>query len=113
MFLARVIGSVAATKKDEKMLGRTLLLLRPMLVDPDDETSFAGGKNTLVAIDGVGAGEGEMVLFCQGSSARQASDMKLLPVDAVITGIVDSVDVLGKRIFPDASSGEPRRRKPK
>jgi ethanolamine utilization protein EutN len=52
-----------------------------------------------VAVDCLGAGEGEMVLFCQGSSARLAPGMKEAPIDAVIIGIVDSVDVFGKEIF--------------
>jgi ethanolamine utilization protein EutN len=64
-----------------------------------DPTKFCPGKNTIVAVDSVGAGEGEMVLFCQGSSARLAPNMKVAPVDAVIIGIVDVVDVLGKQIF--------------
>ena len=81
------------------MSGRKLLLLRPQLVDETDPTQFRQGKNTIVAVDSVGAGEGEMVLFCQGSSARLAPQMKSLPVDAVIIGIVDAVDVQGKQIF--------------
>jgi ethanolamine utilization protein EutN len=52
-----------------------------------------------VAVDSVGAGEGELVLFCQGSSARLAGGLKEAPVDAVIIGIVDSVDVMGKEIY--------------
>tara|TARA_A100001037_G_scaffold242904_1_gene223481 strand:+ start:1228 stop:1539 length:312 start_codon:yes stop_codon:yes gene_type:complete len=99
MFLARVEGSVVSTKKDPSMSGRKLLLLRPQLVDETDPTQFRQGKNTIVAVDSVGAGEGEMVLFCQGSSARLAPQMKSLPVDAVIIGIVDAVDVQGKQIF--------------
>ena len=81
------------------MSGRKLLLLRPQLVDETDPPQFRQGKNTIVAVDSVGAGEGEMVLFCQGSSARLAPQMKSLPVDAVIIGIVDAVDVQGKQIF--------------
>jgi ethanolamine utilization protein EutN len=50
-------------------------------------------------VDSVGAGIGEMVLFCQGSSARLAPNLKECPVDAVIIGIVDTVDVFGKEIF--------------
>ena len=99
MFLAKVEGSVVATKKDASMEGRKLLLLRPQLVDEKDPARFKPGSNTIIAIDSVGAGEGEMVLFCQGSSARLAPGMKDIPVDAVIIGIVDSVDVLGKQIF--------------
>jgi ethanolamine utilization protein EutN len=99
MFLAKVEGSVVATKKDPAMSGRKLLLLRPQLVDDKDPTKFRPGMNTIVAVDSVGAGVGEMVLFCQGSSARLAPSLKDAPIDAVIIGIVDSVDVLGKQIF--------------
>lgn len=81
------------------MNGRKLLLLRPQLVDEKDPTRFRPGSNTIVAVDTVGAGLDEMVLFCQGSSARLAGGMKDAPVDAVIIGIVDTVDVLGKPIY--------------
>jgi ethanolamine utilization protein EutN len=99
MFLAKVEGSVVATKKDPSMNGRKLLLLRPQLVDDKDPTKFRPGVNTIVAVDSVGAGVGEMVLFTQGSSARLAPSLKEAPVDAVIIGIVDVVDVFGKQIF--------------
>ena len=99
MFLAKVEGSVVATKKDASMSGRKLLLLRPQLVDEKDPTKFRPGVNTIIAVDSVGAGVGEMLLFCQGSSARLAPNLKDAPVDAVIIGIVDTVDVLGKQIF--------------
>ncbi|MFM1768134.1 MAG: hypothetical protein RJA22_663 [Verrucomicrobiota bacterium] len=99
MFLALVEGSVVSTKKEASMNGRKLLLLRPQLVDDKDPTRFRPGANTIVAVDTVGAGLGELVLFCQGSSARLAGGMKDAPVDAVIIGIVDVVDVLGKPIY--------------
>jgi ethanolamine utilization protein EutN len=99
MFLARVEGSVVATKKDAAMSGRKLLLVRPQLVDEKDPTKFRAGSNTVIAVDSVGAGIGELVLFCQGSSARLAPNLKDAPVDAVIIGIVDTVDVFGKEIF--------------
>ncbi|MGF1448427.1 MAG: EutN/CcmL family microcompartment protein [Opitutales bacterium] len=104
MFLARVIGHVVSTKKDENLHGRKLLLLRPMLVDQAQPPGFKEGSNTVVAVDVVGAGQGEMVLFAQGSSARQAAGLKTLPVDAAIVGIVDAVDVEGKTLFK-ASDG--------
>lgn len=100
MFLARVIGSVVSTKKDEAMKGRKLVVLRPLLVDESNPAQFRPGTNTVVAVDSLGAGLDEVVLFCQGSSARQASGMKTLPVDAVIVGIVDTVDVLNNKIYP-------------
>ena len=102
MFLARVIGHVVATKKDAAMNGRKLLLLRPLVVDESDPARLRPGSNTVVAVDALGAGRDEIVLFCQGSSARAAEGMKTLPIDAAVIGIVDSVDVLNKRIQPPA-----------
>ena len=99
MFLARVEGSVVATKKDASLSGCKLLLLRPQLVDEKDPARFRPGVNTIVAVDGLGAGVGELVMFCQGSSARLAPNLKDAPVDAVIIGIVDTVDVLGKQVY--------------
>ena len=99
MFLAEVIGHIVATKKDESMQGKKLLILRPQLVDEADPTKFRHGQNTIVAVDNVGAGEGELVMFCQGSSARQAEGLKPLPIDAAIIAIVDTVNVLGKKIY--------------
>ena len=100
MFLARVIGSVVSTKKDEMLKGSKLLLLRPLLIDEKDPSQFRNGANTIVAVDSMGAGIDELVLFCQGSSARQASGLKKLPIDAAVVGIVDSVDVLNKQVYP-------------
>ena len=81
------------------MNGRKLLLLRPKLVDDKDPTKFKAGSNTIIAVDAVGAGIGELVMFCQGSSARLAAGLKDAPVDAVIIGLVDTVDVLGKQVY--------------
>ena len=61
------------------MNGRKLLLLRPQLVDDKDPTKFRPGANTIVAVDSVGAGIGEMVMFCQGSSARLRRGLKMRP----------------------------------
>lgn len=105
MFLARVEGAVVSTKKDPSMGGRKLLVLRPQLVDDKDPTRFRPGSNTIVAVDSVGAGVGELVLFCQGSSARLAAGLKEAPVDAVIIGIVDTVDVFGKEIYSARAQG--------
>lgn len=99
MFLAEVIGQIVSTKKDEQLVGRKLLMLRPKLVDDKDPTRFKDGTNTIVAIDTVGAGEGELVLFCQGSSARNAQGLKSVPVDAAIVGIIDRVEILGKTVY--------------
>lgn len=102
MFLAEVIGHIVSTKKDEQMVGRKLLLLRPKLVDEKDPTKFKDGQNTIVAVDTVGAGDGELVMFCQGSSARAAQGLKQIPVDAAIIAIVDRVEVKGKTLYKDA-----------
>ena len=107
MFLAKVIGSVVATKKDETMTGRKLLLLRPLLVDESDPAQFRTGSNTVVAVDSLGAGVGEVVLFCQGSSARLGEGLKSLPVDAAVVGLVDTVDVLGKKIYRANDASDP------
>lgn len=105
MFLARVIGSVVATKKDPAMTGHKLLVLRPLVVDEASPDKLRAGVNTVIAVDALGAGIDEVVLFCQGSSARQAANMKTLPVDAVIIGIVDTVDVLNRKVYPQPPAG--------
>ncbi len=103
MFLARVIGSIVATKKDATLTGRKLLLLRPLLIDEASPGQFRPGASTVVAVDALGAGLDEVVLFCQGSSARAAAGMKTLPIDAAVIGIVDTVDVLNQKIYPSAT----------
>lgn len=104
MYLGKVIGSVVSTKKDDTMKGRKLLMVRPMLADPDNPAAFKPGGNTIVAIDTLGAGEGELVMFAQGSSARQADGLKSVPVDAAIVGIVDTVTILGHKTYEAKNS---------
>lgn len=99
MILARVEGSVVATKKNSKMTGSKLLVVRPLVIDSPKATEFRPGSSTLVVVDSLGAGEGEVVLVVQGSSARLASDDKDSPLDAVVVGIVDQVDVLKKNVY--------------
>jgi len=99
MFLARVIGSVVSTRKELSMKGRKLLLLRPMLVDEKDPSKLKPGQNTVVAVDALGAGINDLVLFCQGSSARMAEGMKELPIDAAVVGIADEVQVEGRSLY--------------
>lgn len=93
MILARVEGSVVATKKNTKMTGSKFLLVRPLVIDSATAREWKPGSSTLVAVDSLGAGEGEVVLVVQGSSARLAADDKDSPVDAVVIGIVDTVDI--------------------
>lgn len=104
MFVAKVIGQVVATKKESSLQGRRLVMLRPLLVDPADPAKFKDGANTIVAVDTMGAGTGEVVLFVQGSSARQVTGLKGVPVDASVVGIVDSVKVLGQSTYQSSSS---------
>ena len=87
MILAKVIGTVVATRKDPRLVSCKLLVARP--VDPKGK----GDGNYLVAIDTVDAGVGETVLIVSGSSARMAAGLKDCPVDAAIVGIVDNVEM--------------------
>jgi len=94
MFLARVVGTVVSSRKSEKLTGVKLLV-----VDPVDFVQQKGEGKPLVAIDSVGAGEGEIVLVVQGSSARLTETTKDTPVDATIMGIVDYIELEGRRTF--------------
>ena len=87
MILAKVVGTVVATRKDERLVASKLLVARPL--DP----SGAPDGNYLVAVDTVDAGVGETVLIVSGSSARMVQGYRDLPIDAAIVGIVDHVDV--------------------
>ncbi len=99
MFLARVTGSVVATHKVESMIGRKLLTVEPLRVDPAKRDRLVGTGRTFVCVDTVGAGLDEMVLIVQGSSARLTPETEKLPVDATIIGIVDTVNVENNTIF--------------
>jgi microcompartment protein CcmK/EutM len=87
VLLARIVGTVVATRKDPRLVSNKLLLARP--VDPKGKTE----GSYLVAVDTVDAGVGETVLIVSGSSARMASGMKDCPVDAAVVGIIDHVDL--------------------
>ena len=87
MIVAKVVGTVVATRKDERLVSSKLLVARP--IDPSGTPEGA----YLVAVDTVGAGVGETVLIVSGSSARMASGMKDCPVDAAVVGIVDAIDL--------------------
>ena len=99
MFLARVTGTVVATQKAASMTGHRLLTVEPLRVDPQQRDRLAGTGRTFVVVDTVGAGQGEMVLIVQGSSARLTPETEKLPVDAAIIGIVDTVNVQNRTIF--------------
>lgn len=89
MQLARVVGTVVSTRKEESLTGLKLLLVRPL----DEEGKETG--QPLVAADAVGAGPDEVVLVASGSSARQTQATDKRPVDAVVMAIVDSWEVGG------------------
>jgi len=95
MFVAKVIGNVVATQKDPKLAGAKLLLIQPYVTR--DGALVASGSS-IVAVDSLGAGAGECVLFTQGSSARLTPATREAPIDAVIVGIVDTVEVEGKEV---------------
>ena len=92
MFIAKVIGNVVATQKHPKFSGMKLMLIQPYI---NKDKSLVPSGSSVVAVDSVGAGLGECVLFTQGSSARLTPATKDAPVDAVIVGIVDTVEVEG------------------
>lgn len=99
MFLAKVTGSVVATQKVASMVGQKLLTVDPLRVDEKDGGKLKPTGRTFVVVDPVGAGEGQVVLIVQGSSARFTPETKPLPVDAAIIGIVDTVQVQGETVF--------------
>ncbi len=87
MQLARVVGTVVATRKDPRLEGKKLLVVRHIAPDGQDQSGY------VVAVDTVGAGYRERVLLVTGSSARMASGMKEAPVDTAIIGIVDELEI--------------------
>jgi microcompartment protein CcmK/EutM len=87
MILAKVVGTVVATRKDERLLSAKLLISRPMDPSGKPEGTY------LVAVDTVDAGVGETVLIVSGSSARMASGLKDCPVDAAIIGVIDQIEI--------------------
>lgn len=93
MLLGRVAGTLVASRKDEGLEGQKLLVVRNLALDGGDAGGF------VVAVDAVGAGEGEVVLYATGSSARQTLATKDRPCDAVVMAIVDSWDVGGETVY--------------
>ena len=93
MNVGRVIGTVVASRKDPKLEGLKMLLVQ--------QTDITGGTKgaQVVAIDSVGAGVGELVLYCSGSSARQTDVTQNRPVDTVIMAIVDEIEAGGEATY--------------
>lgn len=90
MTLGKVVGTIIATRKDEKLIGSKLMIVQDVDLDGNLLSRYT------VAVDAVGAGAGEMVLTAGGSSARQTAITKNKPVDGVIMAIVDSIEVHGE-----------------
>jgi ethanolamine utilization protein EutN len=99
MFVALVTGSVVATQKAESMTGHKLLVVEPYRLDEKTRSRLVSTGRTFIAVDTLGAGEGQFVLVTQGSSARLTPETKTLPIDAVVIGLVDSVRIGGKNVF--------------
>jgi microcompartment protein CcmK/EutM len=87
MIIARIVGTIVASQKDERLSGKKLLIVRPLNLDGTDQAGYT------VAVDTVGAGFRERVLVVSGSSARLAQGMKDTPIDAAIVGVIDTVDI--------------------
>jgi ethanolamine utilization protein EutN/carbon dioxide concentrating mechanism protein CcmL len=93
MLIGRVVGSVVATRKDEKLENQKLLLVQ--VHDHNNRPK----DQYVVAVDAVGAGQDEMVLYATGSSARQTQMTENRPCDAVIMAVVDSWDLGGSNVY--------------
>ena len=99
MFVAKVTGSLVATQKLDTMVGYKLLVVEPYRLDAKTRKSMVTTGRTFIAVDTLGAGEGEYVLLTQGSSARLTPETKSMPIDAIVIGIVDSVHVDEKCVY--------------
>ncbi len=99
MFLAKVTGNITATQKVPVMTGQTLFIVEPLRVDEQMKDTLKSTGRTFVAVDAVGAGEGEVVLIVQGSSARFTEETSKLPIDCAIIGIVDNVRLGNQSIY--------------
>ncbi len=86
MIIARILGTVVASQKDERLSGKKLMIVKPLNLDGTDQSGY------VVAVDTVGAGFHEKVLVVAGSSARLAEGNKDVPIDAAIIGVIDSFD---------------------
>ena len=106
MLLAQVTGHVVATQKVASMVGKKLLVVEPLRLDEKSRDRLRPTGRTLIAVDSLGAGPGEVVLLCQGSSARLTPETGDLPVDAVVIGIVDRVGTGERTVFGSGANIE-------
>ncbi|MGN6134929.1 MAG: EutN/CcmL family microcompartment protein [Aureliella sp.] len=99
MFVALVTGSVVSTEKVESMKGQKLLVVEPYRLDGTSRDKLVTTGRTFVAVDMLGAGVGDMVLISQGSSARFTPETNKLPIDTVVIGIVDQVNIEKQSVY--------------
>ena len=93
MFVAKVTGSLVSTQKADALVGYKLMVVEPYRLESEKRESLATTGRTFIAVDLLGAGQGDFVLITQGSSARLTPETKNMPIDTVIVGIVDKVHV--------------------
>ena len=97
MKLGRVVGTVVSTRKDDKIVGLQLFVVRDLSME------LAGRSSFVVAADTVGSGVGEVVLYASGSSGRQTTATAGKPIDACIMAIVDTIDLEGRVVYDKAT----------
>jgi ethanolamine utilization protein EutN len=88
MLIAKVIGTIVATRKHTRLVGSKIQIVQPL-----DREGLVPKGDPLVAVDAVGAGVGELVILVRGSAARRALNDDQVPVDATIVGIIDQIDI--------------------
>ena len=91
MIIGRILGTVVSTQKDERLLGKKLLIVKPINLDGTDQSGY------VVAVDTVGAGFHERVIVVGGSSARMAEGNKDCPIDSAIIGVIDIIDIISSQ----------------
>lgn len=87
MIIGKVVGKLWSTRKDEKLNGQKFLVVRLM------KNGMEESENVLVAADTVGAGSGDLVMITQGGSTRQIAGLRDVPIDSIIVGIIDSIEM--------------------
>ncbi len=105
MFIAKVTGSLVSTQKIDSMVGYKLLLVEPFRLDAKERKSLVTTGRTFVAVDTLGAGEGDFVLIAQGSSARLTPETKNMPIDTLVIGLVDQVHVANTAVYRREGDG--------
>ncbi|QDV21986.1 EutN/CcmL family microcompartment protein [Aureliella helgolandensis] len=99
MFVAKVTGSIISTTKVDSMRGQKLLVVEPYRLESNKRDQLVTTGRTFVAVDTLGAGVNDFVLIVQGSSARFTPETQKLPIDCVVIGIVDSVNIEKQDVY--------------